>query len=122
MLKGNHAVYFFPIEIDGVLGTPLEVAINEQGGPRFSLTSYRNKSKTSFQPPPKWFVPRLLKTDWSITIDTSGQGAEEWQEKQKRKNAIKVGFVKTSSQGETVDNSGEAGATGRDRPDRVANL
>jgi len=112
VLKGNHAVYFFPIEIDGVLGTSLEVAINEQGGPRFSLASFRKKSKTSSQPPPKWFVPRLLKSDWSITIDTSGQGAEEWQEKQKRKNATRVAFVKTSSQGETVDNSGEAGATG----------
>ena len=112
VLKGNYAVSVFAMEVDGVLGTSLDVAINQQGGPRFSPASYRSKSKTSSQPPPKWFVPRLLRERWSITIDTSGQGAEEWQEKQKRKLAANVGFVKSSYQQETKDNSGEAGATG----------
>jgi hypothetical protein len=105
-------VYIFALEVDGVLGTSLELAINEQGGPRFSPASYRSRSKTSSQPPPKWFVPRLLKDDWTITIDTSGQGAEEWQEMQKRKLTAKVGFVKASNQEETKDNSGQAGGAG----------
>lgn len=109
VLKGNHAVHFFPVDIDGLLGTTLEVAINEQGGPRFSNANYSG-SKTSSQPPPKWFVPRLLKVDWTITIDTSGQGAEEWQEKQKQKMGTKVRFLKNSAQGE--DKSGAPGATG----------
>ncbi|MFN2404707.1 MAG: hypothetical protein ABR594_01490 [Pyrinomonadaceae bacterium] len=117
VLKGNYAVYFFPVDIDGLLGTSLEVAIAEEGGPRFSLASYRNKSKASSQPPPSWFVPRLMQTDWSITIDTSGQGAEEWQEKQKRKTTATVRLITSSSQelmndGETKNKSGEAGATG----------
>src|SRR5688572_7741220 len=117
VLKGNHAVFFFPVDIDGLLGTTLEVAITEQGGPRFSLASYKNKSKASSQPPPSWFVPQLIKTDWSITIDTSGQGAKEWQEKQKRKKTAKVGFIKSASQETlnpgTTDQSGEPGATGK---------
>ena len=117
VLKGNHAVFFFPVDIDGLLGTTLEVAIAEQGGPRFSPASYRSRSRSSSQPPPSWFVPRLMKTDWSITIDTSGQGGEEWREKQKRKSIAKAGFVKSSSQelmndGDTKDKSGEAGGTG----------
>lgn len=121
VLKGNHAVFFFPVDIDGLLGTTLEVAISEQAGPRFSLASYRNKSKAGSLLPPHWFVPQLMKTDWSITIDTSGQGAEEWQEKQKRKKLAKVGFVKSTSQdlmndGDTKDSSGDAGATGATGP------
>lgn len=112
VLKGNYGVYFFPIDTDGLLGTTLDVAINEQGGPPFSLASYRSKSKNGSQPPPKWFVPRLLKDDWSITIDTSGQGAEEWQAKHKQKKMAKAGFVKSSTQGETQDKSGEPGETG----------
>jgi hypothetical protein len=111
VLKGNHAVFFFPVDVDGTLGTTLYVAIAEQGGPRFSLVSYRNRTRNSAQPPPSWFVPQLVKTDWTITVDTSGQGAEQWQEKWKRRNKI-VGFVKTSHQGTTIDFSGEAGATG----------
>ena len=95
MLKGNYAIYVFAIEVDGVLGTTLDVAINEQRGPRFSLANYKNKSSPQ---PRKWFVPRLLKDNWTITVDTSGQAAEEWQEKQKRKSTAKVGFVKTSQE------------------------
>jgi hypothetical protein len=117
VLKGNHAVYFFPVDIDGLLGMPLELAIAQQGGPRFSLASSKAKSKISSQPLPSWFVPQLMKTDWSITIDTSGRGAKEWQEKQKQKTGAKVNFVKASSQdimndGETKDKSGAPGATG----------
>jgi hypothetical protein len=117
VLKGNYAVFFFPVDIDGLLGTTLELAMAEQGGPRFSPASYRSKAKSSSQPPPSWFVPQLMKTDWSITIDTSGQGAEEWEKKQKQKKMAKVGFVKSLSQeiinnGETKDRSGEPGATG----------
>jgi hypothetical protein len=112
VLKGNYAVYVFPVDIDGTLGTSLELAIHKQGAPQFSLVSYRKKSRNSSQPPPTWFVPQLLKTDWSITIDTSGQGAEEWQAKQKRKKLAKVGFVKSSHQEETQDESGAPGATG----------
>ena len=48
VIKGNHAVYVFPIEVDGVLGTSLDVAINEQGGPRFSLASYRSRIQNKF--------------------------------------------------------------------------
>ena len=109
VLKGNYAIYVFAIEVDGVLGTTLDVAINEQRGPRFSLANYKNKSSSQ---PPKWFVPRLLKDNWTITVDTSGQAAEEWQEKQKRKSTAKVGFVKTSQEPPPEDKSGEPGATG----------
>jgi hypothetical protein len=112
VVKGNYAVYVFAMEVDGVLGTTLDVAINEQGRPQFSPASYRRKSRTSSQPPPKWFVPQLLKADWTITVDTSGPGAEDWQEKQKRKNTAKVGFVKTTYQDETAGETGDAGATG----------
>lgn len=112
VLKGNYAVYVFPLDIDGTLGTSLEVAISNQGGPSFSLASYRKKSRNSSQPPPAWFVPQLLKTDWSITVDTSGQGAEEWQEKQKQKKLAKVRFVKAAQQEVPIDESGSSGATG----------
>jgi len=116
VLKGNHAVFFFPVDIDGLLGMPLEMAIAQQGGPRFSPASYRGKSKASAQPPPNWFVPQLLKVDWTITIDTSGQGAKEWQEKQ-RKTVAKVGFVRRFSQETinpgTTDHNGQAGGTGK---------
>lgn len=111
VLKGNYAVYVFPLDIDGTLGTSLEVAISNQGGPSFSLASYRKKSRNSSQPP-AWFVPQLLKTDWSITVDTSGQGAEEWQEKQKQKKLAIVRFVKTAQQEVPIDESGSPGATG----------
>ena len=110
VLKGNYSVSFLPVEVDGLLGTSLEVAISEQGGPQFSLASYRKNSKSGAAPPPTWFVPRVLNDGWSIKIDTSGQGAEEWQEKQKLRNGTKVKFVKSSSQDE--DKSGATGATG----------
>jgi hypothetical protein len=116
VLKGNYPVYVFALEADGVLGTTLDVAINEQGGPSFSPASYRSKSRTGLQPPPKWFVPRLLKDGWTITVDTSGQGAEEWQEKQKRKTLAKVGFVKASQEQPPPDMSGDPGATGDTGP------
>lgn len=112
VIKGHHSVYFFPAIIEGVLGSTLEAAIRKQGGP-FSTVSYRTSSATSLRTPPKWFVPHLLQEGWSLTIDTSGKGWSEWVEEQKKKKATKkVGFVKTSFQGGTINNSGGEGALG----------
>jgi hypothetical protein len=113
VIKGHHAVYFFPVTTEGVLGTSLETAIREQGAIPFSTVSYETGSKTSLKTPPKWFVPHLLREGWSLTIDTSGKGWSEWLEEQKKKKATrKVGFVKTSYQGETIDRHGGTGGLG----------
>ncbi|HXD33465.1 MAG TPA: hypothetical protein VN643_20245 [Pyrinomonadaceae bacterium] len=111
LIKGNYNVYFFPAVFDGVLGMSLEAAIKEQGR-TFSTVSYKTSKSTNLIVPPTWFVPRLLKKGWSITIDTSGKGWPEWLEEQEKKKAMKVGFVKTSLQGETIDNSGQTGGQG----------
>ncbi len=74
VIKGHHAVYFFPVNIEGVLGTSLDVAIREEGGPPFTTVSYETEAKTKLKAPPKWFVPHLLQQDWSLTINTNGKG------------------------------------------------
>jgi hypothetical protein len=111
VIKGNYNVYFFPAVVDGVLGTSLEAAIKEQQT-SFSNVSYKTSTLANLSIPPKWFVPRLLQSDWSITIDTSGKGWKEWIEEQKKKKTLKTGFVKTSFQGQTVDHNGQAGGIG----------
>ncbi len=109
VIKGNYNVYFFPAVTEGVLGTTLQAAMNEQRG-TFSKVSFKSSSLAKLSVPPKGFIPRLLQEDWSLTIDTSGKGRMEWLEEQKRRT--KVGFVKTSLQGGTIDNSGGPGSTG----------
>jgi hypothetical protein len=108
VLKGNYNVYFFPVVTEGVLGTTLEIAMQDQGT-QFSTVSFKDSSPAKLLIPSKRFVPRLLQEGWSLTIDTSGQGYKEWLEKQKQ--ATKVGLVKTSFQ-DTIDHSGGPGATG----------
>src|SRR5215212_1404053 len=102
VIKGNHNVYFFPIDVTGFLGTTLEVAMNKQE-PRFQKASFGGS-------PPKAHVPPLLADGWSITIDTSGRGREEWLAEQNHLLGVK--FVKTSWQGGTVNHDGSAGSTG----------
>lgn len=105
LIKGNYNVYFFPVEMEGVLGTTFEAAMKESGV-SFSTVRYDTTSSA------KRFVPRLLQEGWSITIDTSGQGRKEWLEKQQRTG--QVNFLKTSTQG-TIDHSG-ANASGTGNP------
>lgn len=112
VIKGHHAVYFFPVITEGVLGTSLEAAIREQGDPRFSAVSYKGKTKTKLHAPPNWFVPHLLTRGWSLTINTSGKGWYEWLEEQK-KNKRTIGFIKASFQEpEIINNSGQEGVLG----------
>lgn len=109
VLKGNYNVYFFPVVTEGVLGTTLEIAMQDQGT-QFSNVSFKDSSHAKPLVPSKRFVPRLLQEGWSLTIDTSGQGFKEWLEKQKQ--TTRVGFVKTSLQDNTIDHNGGPGATG----------
>jgi hypothetical protein len=107
VIKGSHNVYFFPIEMVGMLGTTLENAMLEQGV-QFSTVSFGKPSSKNR------FVPRLVKGG-SITIDTSGQGYDEWLEQQKkpqRKIGGKVGFIKASFQGTTINKNSAPGAMG----------
>lgn len=93
VIKGNHTILISPLVIDGALGTTLEVAMKEQEI-AFSKASFSNSSRL------KNFVPRLLEDNWSLTIDTSGQGREEWLEKQKQAKGTKfsnVSFVQNTS-------------------------
>ena len=103
VIKGNYNVYVFPVVTEGVLGTTLGAAMKKRGA-RFSTVNFNNSS------PARRFVPPLLQEGWSITVDTSGRGYREWLEEQKQRT--QAGFVKTSLQGSTVDNSGAPGSVG----------
>ena len=106
LIKGNYNVYFFPIEMEGVLGTTLEVAMKESGVADSGVSSrvgYNTASST------RRFVPRLLQDGWSIAIDTNGSGRKEWLEKQNRTG--RVSFQKAAWQ-ETINHNGNAGGTG----------
>jgi hypothetical protein len=108
VLKGNYSVAFLPIETEGAMGTTLETALRQQGineqGVRFTNIGYSGASSL------KNFVPRLLKEDWSLTIDTSGKTREEWLEEQKK--AKQASFQKTAWQNKSQDTSGGPGSTG----------
>jgi hypothetical protein len=108
VLKGNYNVYFFPVVTEGVLGTTLERAVQEQGL-RFSTERFRHGADAGLMLPPKQFVPRLLQEEWSLTIDSSGLGSKEWLEK---RQAAQGSLVKTPSQDSTIKHSGGPGATG----------
>jgi len=111
VIKGNHAILFFPLVIDGALGTTLEVAMKEQKT-TFSKVNFSNSSHL------KNFVPRLLEDNWSLTIDTSGQGRKEWLEKQKQAKEAqfsKISFVQdnnTSGTGGQIGTPGPMGLPG----------
>lgn len=105
VIKGNHNVYFFPIDVTGFLGTTLEVAMSKQES-RFQKVSFSGS-------PPQPTVPPLLADGWSLTIDTSGRGLKEWLEEHNQRIGVK--FVKTNLQGQNTsgtDNSGFTGSTG----------
>lgn len=104
VIKGNHAVYFFPVEMEGALGTTLEAAMREQGV-QFSTVGLGSSSSAL-----RRFVPRLVQRDWSLTIDTSGLGYQEWLERQRQ--GMQARSLKPSPQGSTQDTSGGPGAIG----------
>jgi hypothetical protein len=103
VLKGNHNVYFFAIDKDGLLGTTLDVAMKEQQAQHFANAGFENGAPSLSR-----FVPRLI-SDGKITIDTRGQGRKEWLELQKQ-STKPAGFRKISMQG--MDTRGNAGGTG----------
>ena len=109
VIKGNYKILFFPLVIDGALGTTLEVAMKEQKT-AFSKVSLTNSSRL------KNFVPLLLQDNWSLTIDTSGQGRKEWLEKQKQAKETKISkisFVQDNCEPPYCrDTSGTGGGTG----------
>ncbi len=107
VLKGNHNIYFFPIEREGLLGVTLEVAMKQQQA-RFTNVGFRSNSSSI-----KRFVPYLIQ-DGSITIDTRGQGHKEWLELQKQATN-QVLFRKASMQN-FIDNRGRGGETGTQGP------
>ena len=106
VIKGSHKILFYPIVIDGALGTTLEVAMKEQKT-IFSEVGFTKSSRL------KNFVPRLLDDNWSLTIDTSGQGREEWLEKQKQAKKTKISKVSfVQDVRDTSGTGGEKGETG----------
>jgi hypothetical protein len=78
IIKGNHSMSFLPTEMEGVIGTTLAVATRKQGIVS-AHAGYKNPLVL------KKFVPQLLTADWSLTIDTSGEGYKEWLAKQRQK-------------------------------------
>src|SRR6185369_1868840 len=106
VIKGNHNVYFFPIEVTGFLGAPLEVAMSKQ--PRFQNASFSHS-------PRKTFIPPLLADGFSLTIDTSGRGVKEWLEEQNQRIAVKFRKINWQTGGQNHDgtnNSSLVGSTG----------
>lgn len=107
VIKGSHSIYFLPVEMEGALGSTLDVAMNRHGV-RFAHAGYKNSSTL------KNFVPRLVKDDWSLTIDTSGKGYKEWLEEHTKTNH--ASFRKTKWSGQSSDTSGGEGAKGTSSP------
>ncbi|MGH3850605.1 MAG: hypothetical protein ACRDRT_13030, partial [Pseudonocardiaceae bacterium] len=105
LLKGNHNIYFFPIVMEGVLGTSLETAMKSKTA-GFTTIGFSNSSAK------KRFVPRLLQADWSLTIDTSGPGRKEWLEKQKQKQQARLSKASLTADENTSGGPGATGATG----------
>ncbi len=106
VIKGNYNVYFFPVDIEGVLGESLETAMNEQM--TFQKAGFNNSSRL------KRFSPKLLQSNWSLTIDTSGFGRKEWLENQNKKTSNtfqKISFLQDQN------TSGTLGTTGTQGPD-----
>ncbi|HEX8846107.1 MAG TPA: collagen-like protein [Pyrinomonadaceae bacterium] len=103
VIKGSYSVSFLPVEMEGAMGSTLEGAMN-QYGIKSAHANYKNPLAL------KNFVPRLLKSDWSLTIDTSGKGRKEWLEEQKKKNH--ASFRKRSRSAQDNDTSGNPGSRG----------
>lgn len=113
VIKGNHNIYFYPIETEGVLGTSLEMALNEQA-PVFSKVKFGNSSRLEN------FRPKLLQDNWSLTIDTSGPGPKEWLEKQKKQEAsgiVKISFRQDQDTSGAPGGDGDLGPSGDNGPD-----
>lgn len=68
-IKGNHNIYFMPLEMDGALGTDLESAMRTDLGPNARPSSTEMLEK---------FEPKVIQENYSLTIDASGLTYEEW--------------------------------------------
>jgi hypothetical protein len=105
VIKGNYNVSFMTIEIEGAIGTTLEVAMQKQGI-RSTHAAYKNPFLL------KKFAPRLLTENWSLTIDTSGLGRKEWLEKQKRQKRANHASLRRAASPQDNNTSGGPGARG----------
>ncbi|HEX8709927.1 MAG TPA: hypothetical protein VF723_16930, partial [Pyrinomonadaceae bacterium] len=103
VIKGNYSMAFLPIETEGAMGMTLQAARRQQG---VGLTAASHGSLPAL----KEFVPRLLKEDWDLTIDTSGKGRKEWLEEQQK--GKRTGFRKTTWHVQDKDTSGGPGSMG----------
>ncbi len=108
VIKGyGKNVYFYPIGKAGVLGTTLDAAMRKQQA-SFITASYKTARRSV-----KKFVPQLM-SGGHITINTDGQGYEEWLEKQKRlktqKKYEKAMFFKASSRPDQNADGGNGSA------------
>lgn len=107
-IKGNHNIYIFVVEEWGVLGTTLAEARSarqEKKKSPFGSASFRKTSLVTA------FVPRLI-PDGHITVDTSGPGAKEWRELQKRKLRGQGHHAKVLNLTQSRDTSGAPGQQG----------
>lgn len=111
VIKGNHNIYIFVVEEWGVLGTTLDEAARNGGRarnePLFTKASFTKTSLIT------GFVPHLI-PGGHITIDTSGPGALEWRERQKRKLRGQANHASRVRLSPIEDTSGGPGAQGND--------
>lgn len=92
VLKGPHNIYYFPLETDGVLGMNLDAAVKQQ------MRSQSSDIKSDDPDMLKSFNPQLLKKDWTVTIDSSGYGWQDWLEDQKEKELGGVAYGRDTYQ------------------------
>lgn len=107
-IKGPHNFHIYPIETTALLGTSLQAAFNN-GRVRFTKASF---SRTAL-PRGVFLAPRFIQNG-KITINTSGNGRDEWLLKQRElKKRESVAHHASSALLETIDRSGNAGADGQ---------
>jgi hypothetical protein len=104
VIKGPHNIYFFPIHREGVIGTTLAAAMQKRSG----LLRVKFEGQD-----PSYRPPRMLDGDWSLTIDASGLGYDDWLERERVRNGeAPSGGVLFEPEGNDSD-----GAPGTQGPD-----
>src|SRR6185503_12839536 len=105
VIRGPYNVYFYPIDVAGVLGTSFEIALaraHRETGVRFINASWTRDRSLPVMP---------VIRGGSITINTSGLGRADWLEK---KRAAASGSVRMIKAGLFEQGENKNGAYGED--------
>ena len=108
VIRGPYALYVYPVDQAGLLGTTFAEARRSSQGP-FAKVSWNHANH-----------PLPLIPDGSLTINTSGRGHKEWLADQQAKAAGKARMSKVAFFQTTINESGGFGSNGSLGPSGTA--